>query len=153
MRQRLELVFLEAQGRTGPVRRRTAHCLDDPSRKVGKVLRDTPAAAGRAVVEPGELGEAVPFVVDEILVFDTRTGLEHDDVDAFLRQLVAERAAAGTRADDDDHTVVVEIIRSCHGFLLKHGRSALCALQRRLLQRRPSNRRQSHSMSSKPRAI
>ncbi len=112
MCQRLELVLLEAQGRTGPVCRRAAHCLDDPGGQVGKVLRDAPAAASRAVVKPGKLGKTVPFVVDEILVFNTRTGLEHDDVDALLRQLVAERPAAGTRTDDDDHTVVVEIIRA-----------------------------------------
>src|SRR5690606_2546289 len=97
--------------------RGAAHRLDDPGRQVRKVLRHAPAADGRAMIEPGELGETVPLVVDEILVFDARAGFEDDDVDALLRQFVAERAAAGARTYDDDHTVVVEIVRSCHDFL------------------------------------
>ena len=38
-----------------------------------------------------------------------RAGFEHDDLDALLRQLVGERAAARTRADDDDDRVVAEV--------------------------------------------
>ena len=88
--------------------------LDDPRRQVRKVLRHTPAATRGAVIKPSDLGEAVPFVVDEILVFDARAGFEHDNVDAFLGKFVCQRAAASAGADDDDNAVVIEIIRCRH---------------------------------------
>ena len=109
----LELVLVEAQRGAGPVRRRAADRLDDPGRQVGEVLGDAPAARRGAHVGPGELGEALPFVVDEVLDLDARAGFEDDDLDALLRELVAERAAAGAGADDHDHAVVIQI-EFCH---------------------------------------
>lgn len=116
-RKRLELVFLEAQRRSGPVGRRTADRLDDPGRQVRKILGHAPVAGGGALVLPGKLGERIPLVVDKILVFVTRAGFQDDDVDTLLGKFVAERAAAGARADDDDHAVVVQIKCCSHGFL------------------------------------
>ncbi|ESZ10363.1 hypothetical protein X735_28970 [Mesorhizobium sp. L2C085B000] len=77
--------------------------------QIRKILRHPPVAGRRALVRPGELAEGTPLVIDEILVFVTRAGLEDDDIDAFLGEFVAERAAAGAGADDHDHAVVVEI--------------------------------------------
>ena len=68
----LELMLVEAQRSAGPVRGRAADRLDDPGRQVGEVLGDPPASGRRAHVLPGELGEAVPFVVDEVLRFSMR---------------------------------------------------------------------------------
>ena len=42
--------------------------------------------------------------------------LEDHDLDALLGKFVAERAAARTRADDDDESVVVDV-EFCHGVL------------------------------------
>ena len=39
-----------------------------------------------------------PFVVDEVGVLEARPGLEHDDIDAVLAELVGKRPAAGARA-------------------------------------------------------
>ena len=113
----LEFVFLQAQRGTGPMRGGSTHRLDDPGRQVGKVLRDTPVARSRAHVLPGELGETVPLVVDEVVIFVARSCFEDDDVDALLGKFVAERAAAGTRADDDDHAIILQVEWCCHGFL------------------------------------
>ena len=99
------------------MRGRAADGLDDPGRQVRKILRHAPVAGGGALVLPGELGKRIPLVIDEILVFVAGARLEDDDVDAFLRKLVAQRAAAGAGADDDDHAVVVEVKLCCHGFL------------------------------------
>ena len=79
----LEFMLLESQRCACPVRGCAANRLDDPGRQVRKVLRDTPATAGRAVVQPGELGKTVPFVIDEVAVFDARSRFQNDDVDAF----------------------------------------------------------------------
>ena len=70
--------------------------------RLGKSLAHAPGARRGAHVRPGELGEALPFVVDEVLDLVARAGLEHDHLDALLRELVGERAAAGAGADDDD---------------------------------------------------
>src|SRR5690606_6411540 len=75
------------------------------------------ATGGRAVVEPGDLGKALPLVIDEIVVFDAAACLEDDDIDALLGEFVAKRATTGARADDDDNAVVVELILGCHYFL------------------------------------
>ena len=75
----------------------------------------TPRARRRAHVRPGQLGEAVPFIIGEIPDFVTFPGLQHHDLDTLLSQFVCERAAAGTGPDDDDDRVVVEIIFRSHG--------------------------------------
>ncbi len=112
--QRLPLVILEAQAGAGEMRRRAADRLDDPRRQVGEVARHPPRPGGGAHVEPGELGEAFPLVVDEVLGLVVAAGFEGDDGDALLRQSVAEHAAAGTGADDDDDRVVVEVKGCSH---------------------------------------
>ncbi len=99
------------------MRGRPADRFDDPGRQVRKVPGDAPVARGRALVLPGKLGKGIPLVVDEILVFVACARLQDDDVDALLREFVAERAAAGAGADDDDNAVVLQIKWCCHGFL------------------------------------
>ena len=109
-----ELVLLEAQRGARPVGRRSADRLDDPGRQIGEVLMNPPAAGGRPHVLPRELDEAVPLVVDEVLVLIALARLEHDDFDALLRQLVAQGAAARARSHNDDDAVVVLIEFRCH---------------------------------------
>src|SRR5262249_39550495 len=106
---RLELVLLEAQRGAGPVRGGAADGLADPGRQVGEVVRDAPAAGGRALVEPRELPEGLPLVLDEGRGRLPRTRFEHDDLDALLAQLVRQRASAGAGADDHDEAVVVQV--------------------------------------------
>ena len=48
----LELVVLEAEGRAGPMGRRSADRLDDPGRQMGEVLVHPPTAGGRSHVRP-----------------------------------------------------------------------------------------------------
>ena len=111
----LEFMGLDPERGAGPVDGGAADGLDDPGGQVGEVLVDAPGAGGGAHVGPGELGEAGPFVVDEILVFDAVAGLEDDGLDALLGELVAERAAARAGADDDDEAVVVQVESSHAG--------------------------------------
>ncbi len=106
---RLELVLLEAQRSASPVHRRAADRLDDPRRQVGKIVRHAPGTRRGAHVLPGELGKARPFVVDEIRDLMASAGFQDHHLDALLRKLVAERAAAGAGADNADHGVVVQI--------------------------------------------
>jgi hypothetical protein len=82
--------------------RRAADRLDDPGGKARKVGCNAPAARRGALIEPGKLAERRPFVIDEILVLDAGSGLEANDLDSFLRQLVGKRATPGAGADDDD---------------------------------------------------
>ncbi len=65
--QPLPFVVLKAQRGARPVDRGAADGLDDPGRQAGEVLGDAPVARGGARIEPGELAEAFPFVVDVIL--------------------------------------------------------------------------------------
>ncbi len=94
----LELVILEPQRRAGPVHGRAADRLDDPGRQVREIMRDPPGAGRGSHVLPGELGEAFPLVVDEIRDLVAVARLEDDDLDALLRQFVAERAAPRRRS-------------------------------------------------------
>ena len=110
----LELMLLEAKGRARPVGRRSADGFDDPGRQVGEVLVNPPTARGRPHIGPCKLGEAWPFVVDEIREVQALARFEHDDFDALLRQLVAKRSAARARPYDDDDAVVVLIEFRCH---------------------------------------
>ncbi len=105
----LPFVVLKAQRGAGPVDRGAAHRLDDPGRQAREVLRHPPVAGGGAGVHPGELAEAVPFVVDVVLRQVAPAGLERHDLDALLRQFVGQHPAARAGADDDDHGVVVQI--------------------------------------------
>src|SRR6202000_1955559 len=105
----LEFVLVEAQRGTSPMYRRAADRLDDPRRQGRKILRDPPGARSGARIGPGDLGETVPLVIDEIVVLDARTGLENDDLDTLLRQLIAERATARARADNHDDAAVILI--------------------------------------------
>src|ERR1700677_1952783 len=109
----LEFVLLKAEGSARPVGRRSADGLDDPGWQVGEVLVNPPASRGRPHVRPSELGEAWPFVIDEIREVQALARFEHDDFDAFLRQLVAKRAAARARPYDDDDAVVA-LIEFCY---------------------------------------
>jgi hypothetical protein len=54
-------------------------------------------------VEPGQLAEAFPFVVDEILGQVAPARFQRHDLDALLRQFVRQHPAARAGADDDDH--------------------------------------------------
>src|SRR6476646_9071626 len=96
-------MLVETQRSAGPVYGRAADGLDDPGRQRREVLGNLPASGCRARVLPGELGEAVPLVVDEVLVLDARAGFQDHDLDALLRELVAERAAAGAGTHDHHH--------------------------------------------------
>jgi len=60
------------------------------------------------------LGEARPFVVDEVREVVALARFNDDDLHALLRQLVAERPAAGARSHDNDDAVVVQIEFRCH---------------------------------------
>src|SRR5262249_54064173 len=80
---------------------------------VGKILCDPPASGCGAHVGPGELGKALPLIVDEVLQFDARAGFKDHDLDALLRKLVAERSAARSGADNHDHAAVIQI-KFCH---------------------------------------
>jgi hypothetical protein len=95
---------------------RAADRFDDPGRQIGEITRHLPASGGGAHVGPGELGEAVPFVVDEVLELVPVAGLEDHGFDALLGKLVAERSTACAGADDDDEPVVVEV-EFCHRVL------------------------------------
>ncbi len=106
----LELVLHEARTAAGPVHRRAADRLAGPGGEVREVLRDPERAGRRAVVEPGELLERAPLVVDEVVGRVVATRLEHDDLHALLAQLVRERPAAGPGSHDDDDILVVEAI-------------------------------------------
>jgi len=103
----LELVLLEPQAGPSPVHGGAADRLDDPGRQVREILAHAPGAGRRPHVLPGKLSEARPLVVHEVRRFVTVPGLEDHHADALLRQFVAERAAAGAGADDDDHAIVV----------------------------------------------
>ena len=81
----------------------------DPGRQVGEVARHAPRARRGPHVGPGELGEAFPLVVDEVLDLVAGARLQDHRLDALLGEFVAERAAAGAGADDDDEAVVVEV--------------------------------------------
>jgi len=86
--QRLELVLLKAQRSAGPVRGGAAHRLARPRRQVGEVGCDAPVAGGRALIEPGELIERLPLVLDERLRRFALARLEQHDLDALLAQFV-----------------------------------------------------------------
>ena len=105
---RLPLMVLETQRRAGPMGRRPADSLDDPGRKPGEVFRHAPVAAGRAGIEPGQLPETLPLVVDVVFRQITPAGFQSDDTDAFLGQFVGEDAATGARSDNDDDAVVIQ---------------------------------------------
>src|SRR5262249_34260837 len=102
----LELVVLQTERGARPMHRRAADRLDDPGRQIGKVAVHTPRARRRAHVLPGQLREAIPFVVNEILDLKALAGFENDDLDALVREFVGERAAAGAGANDDNDRVV-----------------------------------------------
>jgi hypothetical protein len=69
------------------------------------------------VVQPGELSERIPLVVDEGCRGFALAGFEQHDLDAFLAQLVRERTATGAGADDDHHGIVIEF-ELCHDAFL-----------------------------------
>src|SRR3546814_12870050 len=112
---------------------RAADRLDDPCRQPGEIPGDAPAPRRRALVEPGDLAEARPLVIDEVLDLVAPARLENHHRDALLRQLVAERAATSAGADDDDDAVVAEIVFRCHCGVLPH---ALSSHARRSEERR-----------------
>src|SRR6476620_12805414 len=95
---------------------RAANRFDDPGRQIGKIMGDAPVSRSGAHIFPGELGETAPFIVDEILHLVPIASLKDHDLDALLGELVAECAAARTRADDNDESVVVEV-EFCHSVL------------------------------------
>src|SRR5690606_23242474 len=89
--------------------------LHDPGRQAGEVLGHPPVAARRAWIDPGELAEAFPLVVDVVLRQVAPARLQRDDADALLGKLVRNDPAAGAGPDDDDDRVVVQIEWCCHG--------------------------------------
>jgi hypothetical protein len=111
---RLEFMRLKAQRGAGPVCGGPAHRLDDPCGQAGKIPGNAPVAGGCTLVEPGELAETFPFVVDVVFGQVASTCLQRHHADALLRKLVGENAAAGARSDDDDHAVVGQLERCCH---------------------------------------
>ena len=109
-----ELVLLEPRAAARPVHRRAADALAVPRRQVREVVGEPVGALGLAQVEPRELQERGPLVVDVLLGLEALAGLEHDDVDALLRELVGEGSATGPGADDDDDRVVGVVERCRH---------------------------------------
>jgi hypothetical protein len=101
-----EFVRLETQAGARPVHRGAADGLADPCRQAWKVFSDAPAARRGPLVEPRKLAERRPLVVDEALAWGVLPGLEQHDLDAFLAQLIGERAPAGAGADDDNDPII-----------------------------------------------
>src|SRR5260370_39104415 len=93
---------------------RPAERYDYPGGQVGEVLVSARAARRGAHVLPGELREARPFVVDEILDLVAGAGLEDHRLDALEGEFGAQGSAAGARTDDDHDAGVVQVERCCH---------------------------------------
>ena len=89
-----ELMRLKAQRGAGPVGGGAAHGLANPGWQTGKVFGHPPGARGGALVQPGQLAERLPFVVDEGLFGLQGARLQHHHLDALLAQFVGQRAAA-----------------------------------------------------------
>ena len=104
-----EFMRLKTQRGTGPVGGGATHGFADPGRQACKVLGQAPTARGGALVQPGQLAEGLPLVVDETGVGLLATGLQHHHLNPFLAQLVGQSATARARADDDDQGVVAVI--------------------------------------------
>jgi hypothetical protein len=102
-----ELPVLEARGAAGPVDGRAADRLARPGRQTREVLGDLPRAGRRALVEPRELVERRPLVVDELLGRVVLPRLQQHHSGPVPAQLAGERAPAGAGADDRDDVAVV----------------------------------------------
>jgi hypothetical protein len=89
--------------RAGPVHGRAADRLADPG---GQVRIEIAGALAR--IEPRDLREHLAAVGD-VAQTEPPARLETHHLDALLGEFVAERAAARTGTDDDDHGVVVQI--------------------------------------------
>src|SRR6185295_2611337 len=89
-----ELPFLEPRAAAGPVHARAADRLARPRREAREVLGNLPRTGGRAVVQPRELAEARPLVVDEVLGLVVRAGLEEHGPHPGAAQVAGHGAAA-----------------------------------------------------------
>ena len=105
--------------------RGAADRLDRPRRQVREVLGDAPGAGRRPVVEPRHLVERGPLVVDVVGAGQVRAGLEHDDADALLAELVGDVPPPAPEPIDDDEVlvVVVERLRGDRGVERLRGRA------------------------------
>ena len=93
--RRLELVLHEARAAPGPVNGGATDGLADPRGQVREVLRDAERARGRPLVEPGELLERAPLVVDEVVGGVMAAGFQDDDPHPLLAELVRQGPAPG----------------------------------------------------------
>ena len=59
---------------------------------------------------PTELLERAPLIVHERTRRFALSRLEYNDVNTFLAQLIGERPAARSRANNDDYRVIVVIV-------------------------------------------
>src|ERR1700733_7048878 len=83
-----ELPFLEAWAATGPVNGGAADRLAGPGGQVRELLGYPPRARRGALIQPGELVERSPLVVDEVFGLMMCAGLNQDALRALLADLV-----------------------------------------------------------------
>src|SRR5690606_29103992 len=80
----LELVLLKTQGGASPVRRGAAHCLADPGRQIGKILGNAPGAGCGSLVQPRQLAERLPFILNKRRCALPRSRFQQYNADTLL---------------------------------------------------------------------
>ena len=63
----------------------------NPRRKVWRILGNPPGSRSGPFIEPGQLGERLPLIINMLLPFNPRPGLKNQGANALLSQFVSER--------------------------------------------------------------
>src|ERR1700738_1126565 len=113
-------MLLETQRAAPPMHCCPANDFANPRGKVRRILRDLPGSRRGPSIEPSQLSKRLPLIINMLLPFNPRSGLENQRTNPLLSQFVSERTSSSTRADNQNHATVIQIKCSWHKLKLLH---------------------------------
>src|SRR5271166_1809579 len=82
--------------------------------KIWRILGNSPGSRSGPFIEPSQLSKRLPLIINMLLPFNPRSGLENQSVNPLLSQFVPERTTSSTRADNQHHATVIQSKFSWH---------------------------------------
>src|ERR1700736_999120 len=107
-------MLLETQRAAPPMDCCSADDFANPRGKVRKIFGDPPGSRRGTFIEPSQLGKRLPLIINMLLPFNPRSGLENQRANPLPSQFVSECTSSGARADNQHQATVIQIKCSWH---------------------------------------
>src|SRR5271166_3209927 len=107
-------MLLGPQRAAPPMHRRAANDFANIRGKIWRILGNPPGSRSGPFIKPSQLCKRLSLIINMLLPFNPRSGLENQRANPLLCQFVSQRTTSSTRANNQHHATVIRIKLSWH---------------------------------------